>query len=254
MLFVLYTFTRFTTQPEFLVCDHKQPPPNKGAAYNNSLLLKPQSNTLHRGPWTVSQPRTGAPGNDLGSSGTGGQILLCLTFSPHFSSSLLHITSCLGSCMLTAAQITGPQTWRRPTLRGGGSTSGSVTGRSIGLSGEERRQTVTFFYPKFTTLCFHVDVNKRVYFYCEESSLCSQIPLQHKHMDPASIVSILTEAVQHVNNFHGFTGKQQRLAVNRMDLGRAGIFFQCSVAPCRNVLFQSPWRGRQRFLLLQDKA
>lgn len=137
---------------------------------------------------------------------------------------------------------------------GGGSTSGSVTGRSIGLSGEERRQTVTFFYPKFTTLCFHVDVNKRVYFYCEESSLCSQIPLQHKHMDPASIVSILTEAVQHVNNFHGFTGKQQRLAVNRMDLGRAGIFFQCSVAPCRNVLFQSPWRGRQRFLLLQDKA
>lgn len=60
----------------------------------------------------------------------------------------------------------------------GGSTSGSVTGRSIELSGEERRLTI-IFYPKLTTLCCHIDVNKRVYFYCEESRLCFQIPLQH---------------------------------------------------------------------------
>lgn len=43
--------------------------------------------------------------------------------------------------MLTAAQVTVPQTWQRPALEEvggekGGYTTGSVTGRSIGLSGE----------------------------------------------------------------------------------------------------------------------
>lgn len=71
-----------TTQPELLICNKTQPPLNKGAVYDNtSLLLKLQSNTLHKRHWIVSQLRRAAPGNDLRSSGTGGQILLCLTHS-----------------------------------------------------------------------------------------------------------------------------------------------------------------------------
>lgn len=86
--------------------------------------------------------RIAAPGNDLGFLGTAGQNSLCLTHSlPILFTSFLHLTSCLGPCMLTAAQVTVPQTWQRPALEEvggekGGYTTGSVTGRSIGLSWE----------------------------------------------------------------------------------------------------------------------
>lgn len=65
----------------------------------------------------------------------------------------------------------------------GGSASGSVTGRSIGLSGEERRLTV-ICYPKSTTPCFHIDVNKSLSLPSKEEPLFSDSSTtQQKHMD-----------------------------------------------------------------------
>lgn len=146
-----------------------------------------------------------APGNDLRTN-----LTLSHTFSLLFTSCLPHITSCLGSCVLTAAQITGPQTWRRPALRRGTeeeeegrSTSGSET---VWLSGEERRLSV-IFYLKLRTLC--VMSAKEFILTAKKSDLCSRVPLIPAHRQKASDYERLSSWfwLGHVNNFHGFTGK-----------------------------------------------
>ncbi len=118
MIFVLYSLTQFTTQLKLLVCKQKRPPPNKGAVTTVSYWSYRATRSqriLHS--FTAQNRSTRKWFEILRNRRT--NLTLSHTFSPHFLSSLPHITSCLGSCMLTAAQITGPQTWRRPTLRRG---------------------------------------------------------------------------------------------------------------------------------------
>lgn len=100
-----------------LVCNQTQPPPQTKERPATTTTVS----TRHTGdPAYFLSPDPGAPGNDLRSSGTGGQISLCLSVSHVFSPfPVPHITSCLGSCALTAAQITAPQTGRRRGSRGG---------------------------------------------------------------------------------------------------------------------------------------
>lgn len=91
---MLYTLGHFAARSKWVI-ESSPLRTNKAAAYNNILLLKLQSRTLHKGPCRVSRPGTGAPGNDLSSSGTGGEISLCIT---HDLSSFTHISSCLHIC------------------------------------------------------------------------------------------------------------------------------------------------------------
>lgn len=89
-----------------------------GVSFSFASIVRDMLNCLHTywankadSDWILSHVRTAAPGNDLGFLGTAGQNSLCLTHSlPILFTSFLHLTSCLGPCMLTAAQVTGPQT------------------------------------------------------------------------------------------------------------------------------------------------
>jgi len=128
-----------------------------------------------------------------------------------------------------------PNHWSPDMMKRGAEESGlCIWVKSTGLSGEERDPTVTT-YQKFTTLFSTCFEQKR---FISTAKGADSNPIFYWRINSlAFMVLILSGAVLHVNNFHPakVSGEQSE------------DIFQCCVAPCRNVLFQSPWRRRQRF-------
>lgn len=135
--------------------------PYIGAVCSNSVSLTLQINTLRR-PWTVSQHQE-MIWDPLEQETN---LTLSHTFSPHFP----HISSCLGSYMLTAAQITGPQTWW--SLHWGGGWGVHLGQKLVGLMGcLGRKEVEPFLFIESSQLFSPFTIKLVVW---------SQFPLQHR--------------------------------------------------------------------------
>lgn len=164
-------------QSELLVCNYKQ------RCGLQSLSEATERYTLHKGPWILSHVRTEHQEMIWDPWEQQDKNSLCLTHSlPHFPPSPLHLTSCLGPCMLTAAQVTGPQTCKRPALRRGEKRGLYiwVSNWWVYLAVRGGKKAVSF-YSKLKALCFHTDVNKRVYFLLWRE-VSDSTATQHHHM------------------------------------------------------------------------